>query len=75
MRSVICLVLGSLLSLSVNAQLPLAEGNPVIYGHHHVNATDVDAHTRFWVEGLGGSIKQLGKAGRQVIAFPNVLVF
>jgi catechol 2,3-dioxygenase-like lactoylglutathione lyase family enzyme len=75
MQNVICLIFCSLVSLSVSAQLNLADGNPVVYGHHHVNATDVQAHTRFWVEGLGGSIKQIGVANREIIAFPNVLVF
>lgn len=75
MRNVLFFFLGSVLSFSAFAQLNLAINNPIVYGHHHVNASDVSAHTRFWVEGLGGSIAVIGEASREVIAFPNVLVF
>ena len=75
MRLVFGFIASTLISFSANAQLDLAQGNPVVYGHHHVNATDVKAHTRFWTEGLGGSVKLVGSANREVIAFPNVLVF
>ena len=75
MRSVFCLILSIFFSASASAQLNLADSNPIVYGHHHVNATDVAAHNRFWVEGLGGTIKQVGDAKREVIGFPNVLVF
>ena len=37
------------------AQLTSAADGPVVYGHHHVNATSVDAHKKFWVDGLGGT--------------------
>lgn len=75
MRYVFCFISSLFLTLSANAQLDLATANPVVYGHHHVNASDLQAHTRFWVDGLGGSTKQIGSANREVIAFPNVLVF
>ena len=55
-----------------SAQLAVSDA-PVVYGHHHVNATSVAAHTRFLVEGLGGAPVTI--AGRQVVKFPNVLVF
>ncbi|MFT4861511.1 MAG: catechol 2,3-dioxygenase-like lactoylglutathione lyase family enzyme [Pseudohongiellaceae bacterium] len=75
MPRILSFVIFSLLSFSVNAQLNLAQGNPIVYGHHHVNASDVQAHMQFWIEGLGGSVKLVGSANREVIAFPNVLVF
>lgn len=56
-------------------QLHLAEDNPIVYGHHHVNTTDIPAHKRFWIEGLGGSLEQIGEVRREIISFPNVLVF
>jgi catechol 2,3-dioxygenase-like lactoylglutathione lyase family enzyme len=55
------------------AQLLAARDNPVAYGHHHINASDVAAHERFWVEGLGGTPDVV--PGRDVVGFPNVLVF
>ncbi len=75
MRNLFLLLISSSLSFTANAQLNLAADNPIVYGHHHVNASDVSAHTRFWIEGLGGSSKVIGEANREVIAFPNVLVF
>ncbi len=75
MRRVLSFIICTLLSFSVNAQLNLAQDNRIVYGHHHVNASDVQAHNRFWTEGLGGVVKLAGSANREVIAFPNVLVF
>jgi catechol 2,3-dioxygenase-like lactoylglutathione lyase family enzyme len=56
-----------------HAQLLAARDNPVAYGHHHINASDVEAHRHFWVEALGGSPDAV--PGRDVVSFPNVLVF
>jgi catechol 2,3-dioxygenase-like lactoylglutathione lyase family enzyme len=56
-----------------HAQLLAAKGAPVAYGHHHVNATDIAAHTRFFADTLGGA--PITVAGRQIVKFPNVLVF
>lgn len=57
------------------AQLNLAANNSVVYGHHHINASDIGAHQKFWVEGLGGNLAQVGESTGEVISFPNVLVF
>ena len=56
-----------------SAQLSAAKEGPVVYGHHHVNATSIAAHSRFWVDTLGGV--PITIAGRQIVKFPNVLVF
>ncbi|MGE0158805.1 MAG: VOC family protein [Gemmatimonadales bacterium] len=58
-----------------DAQLLAARGNPVAYGHHHVNASDVEAHDRFWVDALGGTPITIGTSTARVVRFPNVLVF
>lgn len=63
-----------LLSNTVSAQLYSADKGRVIYGHHHVNTTDIAAQQRFWIEGLGGKIAPWGSSGRELIAFPDVLV-
>jgi catechol 2,3-dioxygenase-like lactoylglutathione lyase family enzyme len=57
------------------AQLLAARNNPVAYGHHHVNASDVEAHKRFWVDALGGTSVRVGTSAAEVVSFPNVLVF
>ncbi|BCS32612.1 hypothetical protein TBR22_A18260 [Luteitalea sp. TBR-22] len=72
--SVLCLCALVLLQASpASAQLTAASDAAVVYGHHHVNATSVAAHTAFLVDGLGGVPVTI--AGRQVVTFPNVLVF
>jgi len=60
--------------VNLGAQLSLAADNPVVYGHHHINASDIDAHERFWIDGLGGRAATIGTASTEVVAFPNVLV-
>jgi catechol 2,3-dioxygenase-like lactoylglutathione lyase family enzyme len=56
------------------AQLLAAREVPVAYGHHHINATDIDAHKRFWIDGLGGTSVRLGTSTLETVKFPNVLV-
>jgi catechol 2,3-dioxygenase-like lactoylglutathione lyase family enzyme len=57
------------------AQLVAAKDGPIAYGHHHVNVSSVEAHTKFWVEGLGGTVVKIGTSTANVVKFPNVLVF
>ena len=57
------------------AQLVAARSAPVAYGHHHINASDVEAHKRFWIDGLGGVPVKIGTSNAEVVKFPNVLVF
>ncbi len=56
------------------AQLTAAQDAPIAYAHHHLNATDIEAHKKFWVEGLGG-VAMKSRSGADFIKFPNVLVF
>lgn len=70
---VMLLALG-LPTMASSQLLPLATDNPVVYGHHHVVATNVDAHLKFWVDTLGGTPVKVG-APIQVVSFPDVLVF
>jgi catechol 2,3-dioxygenase-like lactoylglutathione lyase family enzyme len=57
---------------SVLAQL-IATG-PVVNGHHHFNASDVDEHLRFWVDTLGGKAGTFAN-GAPIVLFPNALIF
>jgi catechol 2,3-dioxygenase-like lactoylglutathione lyase family enzyme len=68
-------MLGMLLAhaTSSSAQLSSTSDGPIVYGHHHVNATSVPAHAAFLVDALGGVPITLG--GRQIVKFRNVLVF
>jgi catechol 2,3-dioxygenase-like lactoylglutathione lyase family enzyme len=51
-----------------------AEG-PVVYGHHHLNTTDMAAQKRFYVDTLGGKLATIGSNNLEVIEFPNVFLF
>jgi catechol 2,3-dioxygenase-like lactoylglutathione lyase family enzyme len=56
-------------------QLIAAKDGPIVYGHHHVNVTSVDAHKKFWADALGGVPIKVGTAPNEIVKFPNVLVF
>src|SRR5207249_6488180 len=48
---------------------------PVVYGHHHLNTTNMDAQKKFFVDTLGGTLIKIGTNNAEVIKFPNVLIF
>lgn len=66
-----CLLLPS----TASAQLLAAKDGPIVYGHHHVNATDPAAHKKFWADALGGTVVKVGTDAREVIRIPNVWIF
>jgi catechol 2,3-dioxygenase-like lactoylglutathione lyase family enzyme len=57
------------------AQLIAAKDGPIVYGHHHLNATSVDEHKRFWIDTLGGVLARVGANNLEIIKFPNALIF
>ena len=65
------LLLGS--GSAASAQLTAASEGPVVYGHHHVNGTNLAEHKRFWERALGGEPTMFGQS--EIYRFPNVLVF
>ena len=67
--------LALLLPSAASAQLVAAKEGPIVYGHHHVNATDPAAHKKFWADALGGVVAKVGTDGREVIKIPNVWIF
>jgi catechol 2,3-dioxygenase-like lactoylglutathione lyase family enzyme len=56
-----------------SAQILVAKDGPIVYGHHHLNATSIDEHRKFWVDTLGGTAIKAGTF--DIITFPNVLIF
>ena len=50
---VVPMVLAVVAAAAVAAQV-LTEDGPVVYGHHHLNTTNMDAQKKFYVETLGG---------------------
>ena len=57
-----------------SAQLVAAKDGPIVYGHHHLNVTDMDAAKKFWVDALGGVLVKVGPENREIIKFPNALM-
>ena len=57
-----------------SAQLLAAKDGPIVYGHHHLNVTDMDAAKKFWVDAIGGVLIKVGAENREIIKFPNALM-
>jgi catechol 2,3-dioxygenase-like lactoylglutathione lyase family enzyme len=57
------------------AQLTVAKDGPIVYGHHHLNTTNVEASKKFFVETLGGKAVKIGTNNTEIVEFPNVLIF
>ena len=64
-----------LLVLPASAQLVAAKDGPIVYGHHHLNTTDVTGQKKFFVDTLGGTAMTVGANNLEIVKFPNVLIF
>lgn len=66
-----------LLPAVAGAQILVAGEGPVVYGHHHLNTTNMAAQKKFFVDTLGGTLAEFGTGDRkqEIIKFPNVLIF
>ena len=74
--SVLALTLVVLAPVSrASAQLLAAKDGPIVYGHHHLNTTNIDAQKKFFVDTLGGTVVKIGHEQREIVKFPNVLIF
>jgi catechol 2,3-dioxygenase-like lactoylglutathione lyase family enzyme len=74
------LVLAGLLAVpatSSHAQILVGKEGPVVYGHHHLNTTDMAAQKKFFVDTLGGTVRHIGTGDRaqDIIEFPNVQIW
>ena len=69
----VLLVLAS--SSAAFAQLVATKDGPVVYGHHHLNTTNMAAQKKFFVDTLGGKLVTIGTNNLEIVEFPNVLVF
>jgi len=78
MKRALALVVSVLLILSASkafAQLTAANDGPIVYGHHHLNTTNMAAQKKFFVETLGGKLITIGTNNAEIVEFPNVLIF
>ena len=60
---------------AASAQILVAKDGPVVYGHHHLNATNIEEQKKFFVNALGDTAVKFGANNAEVVKFPNVLVF
>jgi predicted enzyme related to lactoylglutathione lyase len=60
---------------SASAQLLAAKDGPIVYGHHHLNVTNIEEARKFWVDALGGVTTRVGANNVEVVMFPNALLF
>ena len=67
-------VTASLTGPTASAQLTNKDA-PIIIGHYHLNATNIEEHMRFWVDTLGGKRMKFGPQGVDVVEFPGVFIF
>ena len=74
-RIVRILLLGVLVLAPSHAFAQLVADGPVVYGHHHLNVSNVDAHKKFWGDTLGGTVVKIGTDNREVVRIPNVWIF
>ena len=73
-RIVRILLLASLVLAPSRGFAQLAAGD-VVYGHHHLNVSNVEAQKKFWADTLGGTVVRIGTDNREVIRIPNVWIF
>lgn len=66
------LMMGVLTMNFASAQLPAPNDAGVAMGHLHLTGKDLDAHRKFWVEGMGGT--PLTKGKMTYFKFPDVIV-
>ena len=59
---------------NASAQLLAAKDGPIVYGHHHLNVTNLDEAKKFWVDAIGGVLIKVGPENREIIKFPNALI-
>ena len=58
-------------------QILVAGEGPVVYGHTHLNTTNMAAQKKFFADTLGGTVAKVGTGEREqeIIKFPNELIF
>ena len=61
------------MSGTASAQLTAAKDGPIVYGHHHLNVSNLDEQKKFWTL-LGGTIVKVGASPAEIVKFPNVLM-
>lgn len=72
----VAIILTMLVSLAPStAFAQLRATGPVVNGHHHFNASDLEEHKRFWVDTLGGTLGTFADNNLEIVKFPDALIF
>jgi catechol 2,3-dioxygenase-like lactoylglutathione lyase family enzyme len=74
-RTLVLVCSVGLIASASRASAQLTSAGPVVYGHHHLNTTNMAAQKRFFVDTLGGTLITVGTNNAEVVKFPNVLIF
>jgi catechol 2,3-dioxygenase-like lactoylglutathione lyase family enzyme len=74
-RVLLAAVLGVGVCVSAPASAQILADGPIVYGHHHLRVSNLEATKKFFVDGLGGTVIRIGENRAEVIQFPNVLIF
>jgi predicted enzyme related to lactoylglutathione lyase len=74
-RSRALLVSALLVLPASTASAQLTAAGPIVYGHHHLNTTNLAAHKKFFVDTLGGKLITIGTNNTEIVEFPNMLIF
>lgn len=53
----------------------LTAGAPIVYGHLHLNPSNIPETKKFWADALGGTVVTIGTQNLEVVRFPGVLIF
>ena len=72
---VVLAALGALGITPVSAQLNAAKEGPIVYGHHHVAASNVEEQVKFFAGTLGGTPMKFGQNNADIVKFPGVFIF
>ena len=66
------------LAAPASAQVLGKDQGAIVYGHHHLNTTNMAAQKKFYVDTLGGKLRHIGAGtdrDQEIIEFPGVLMF
>ena len=60
---------------TASAQLLPAKAGAIVYGHHHLNTTNIDAFRKFWADTLGGTLVKIGTDNLEIVRFAGAVMF
>jgi catechol 2,3-dioxygenase-like lactoylglutathione lyase family enzyme len=64
----------ALAAVPASAQLVAAKDGPIVYGHHHLASSNIEASSKFFAT-LGGKPGKFTGNNSDIVTFPNVIVF